>query len=143
MNGQRREQDHAWHEAAHAAVGCYLGLRCKGVRVTSGEPEQKGFAEFLTPPSMRMAVGVMLAAGPAADRLRGLKSRARSRGGDFDLLEEMFMPREIAMLLDLATAYLVGPCAATWKSIADVLCDRDLTGAEVNAFVRHGSLLEP
>lgn len=132
----------AAHEAAHAVVGCYLGLRCQGVKILEKKSEYAGWAAFNAPATKRLAFGCMLAAGPSGDELRCHQDKY-GWSGDLSMLRDHgFLPAEIRMLRDLAAHYLAGPLSAKWERVTEVLLHRDVSGKEVRAFVLHDENLE-
>jgi hypothetical protein len=135
-----RKPEHARHEAAHAVVGVYLGLRLHAVRLVGGK--WVGYAHFQTPRSKRLQAGIMFAAGPAGDAISGVGD-AEEWGGDFEEIADLwFSVGERRVLIDVATRYLQGPCKRAWQAVADELLHRDLTGREIKALVVDGEALE-
>jgi hypothetical protein len=137
----RRTPEDARHEAAHAVVGVYLGLRLHAVRLVRDE-DFDGYAYFYTPPTLNLHAGIMFAAGAAADALHGRRTPTAWEA-DFELIAESgFSARERRVLIDIATRYLRGPCARAWATVTEALLERDLTGPEIKALVMHGEPLE-
>lgn len=135
----------AQHEAAHAVVGVYLGLPLRAVRVraTAGRPGVgEGYTHFRCTLARRLHLGVMYAAGPAADGIHGRDEPLRW-GPDFDEMARLyFSTAETKILIDMATRYLRGPCRRAWAKVTDELLHRDLTGREIKALVAHGERIE-
>ncbi len=136
-----RALEDARHEAAHAVVGVYLGLRLRTVRLTE-EHNWVGYAQFYCPRSKRLQAGVMFAAGPAGDAIHGLAHHYGWAGDYREMADLYFSAAERRVLIDMATRYLRGPCRRAWETVTDVLLHRDLSGAEIKALLVEGEALE-
>jgi hypothetical protein len=131
----------ARHEAAHAVVGVFLGLRLHWVRLLDGG--WHGYSHFQCPRSKRLQAGIMFAAGPAGDAIHGLKHHW-GWGGDLGEISDLwFTAGERRVLIDMATRYLRGPCKRPWEAVTEVLMARDISGKEIKALIEHGEQLEP
>ena len=132
----------ARHEAAHAAVGVYLGLTMRKAVVGGhpSDPTWQGYARFVYRPSKRLAFGVMTQAGPAGDMIHGTSEFGHGGAWDGDIRLANaygFFSNDILMLRDLARFYLQGPCAWAWRRVTAALLERDVKGAEVKRLLLH------
>lgn len=128
------------HEAAHAVVGVYLGLQITGVMIgtyTYKGRECVGGTDFMPPGrQQRLAFGVMLAAGPAADQLYHTSDNELGGIDRRYIIGAGWGPEDFRPLIISAKAYLKGPLKAPWRELSDTLRERDVTGAEVRQIVR-------
>ncbi len=139
----RRLED-AEHEAGHAVVAEFLGLRVHSVELSpTSHPNDWGHAIVDVPGrGRRLHDALVDAAGPAAEILAGRGPRGRTKilprwRSDFASIRKAgFSAKEREVLVHCAQAMLLGPCAVAWRRVADALCMQDLTGAQVRSAFR-------
>lgn len=136
-----RTPDVARHEAAHAVIGVYLGLRLCRARVTPGDT-WAGYTDFDNSRRRRLHLGIMFAAGPAGDGLYGIDAPPAWREDFRQIGDLYFSPSERVILIDMATRYLRGPCRRSWERVSEALLHRDLSGREIKALIVHGEALD-
>ncbi len=135
-----RRIEFAEHEAGHAVVAEFLGLKVRAVQLIATE-DFSGVCYLARPAprARRLHDALVDAAGPAADILVGRAPRGRRKAldsweGDFAAIKRAgFSAKEREVLVFSATAMLRGPCAVAWARVWRALQDQDLTGDQVRA----------
>lgn len=125
-------------------MGVCLGLPLRSVVIGPSDPRFAGWALFRRyPASKRLQLGIMYAAGAAADGLEG-RDEPWAWGPDFQYITQLgFTTGERRLLVEIATHYLSGRVRRQWGRVTSALEDRNLSGAEVRALVLHGEEIEP
>lgn len=134
-----RDLETAQHEAAHVVVGCAVGLRLDVATVgeawNGGELVAGGsWFRGVCGPRRREAWALMLAAGPAWDRVIGAPTW-HSLYDRRELRRLVSGRHGLETMITAATALLAG-LAREHAQVTRALLERDLTGADLAALCR-------